>query len=172
MSHAPLFLSLPLAALLLILALPLGIAGVRGWTGRLDRLGRFGIHTPAAQASDRAFALANKVGAPLMMAAAAVGAVCAVLVVTLPVGVVGAIVIAVIGVAGLFAQMLAATNLGERSARTVPLPARKPAGGGCCGGCGCGSGGCGSANESAETVVPAAPRDARLGAVTDIRDFV
>lgn len=146
MSHAPLALTVPLAAVLLLLAVPSALAARRGWDGTLDRRGRLGLHTPAAQASERAFALANRVAAPLVASAAGVGAVCAVLVLALPLGVVGAIVVAVLGLVGLLGQLYVASMLGERAAMTVPRPARKPEpGAGCCGACGCGDGGCASA---------------------------
>ncbi len=151
-SHAPLALTIPLAAVLLVLALPSAVTALRGWDGTLDRRGRLGLHTPAAMASERAFALANKVAAPLVGAAAGVGVLCAVLVLALPIGVAGAIVVAVLGLVGLFGQLVAASSMGERAARTVPRPARKPeAAGGCCGGCGCGDGGCGSAQPPGTT---------------------
>lgn len=155
MLHAPLALSVPLAAVLLALAVPTGLTGLRAARGQLDRLGRPGLHTPAARASDEAFSLANRVAAPLTLGAAAVGILCAALVLALPIGVWGAVVVAVLGSAGFFGQLTAASRLGEQAARTVPLPARKPAGGGCCGGCG--DAGC-SANAGAP-----AHADARLG---------
>jgi hypothetical protein len=142
-SHAPLALTVPLAVVLLLLAVPSAITAYRGRDGTLDRRGRLGLHTPAAQASERAFALANRVAAPLVSGAAGVGLVCAALVLALPVGVAGSIVVAALGLVGLFAQLYAASVLGERAAMTVPRPARKPEpGAGCCGGCGCGDGGC------------------------------
>lgn len=143
MPHAPLALTLPSAALLMLLAVPSALAAYRGWEGTLDRKGRLGLHTPAALGSEKAFALANRVAAPLVASAAGVGAVCAVLVVALPMGVAGAVVVAALGLIGLLVQLYLASVLGERAARTVPRPARKPeAGEGCCGGCGCGDGGC------------------------------
>ncbi len=145
MSHAPLALTIPLAAVLLLLAIPAAITAYRGWDGTLDRRGRLGLHTPAAMASERAFALANRVAAPLVAGAAGVGIVCAALVLALPMGVVGAIVVAVLGLVGLLGQMYVASTMGERAAMTVPRPARKPEPtGSCCGGCGCGDGGCGN----------------------------
>ena len=135
MSYAPLALTIPLAAVLLALAVPAGMTGVSGWAGRLDRKGRLGLHTPAAQSSEDAFRLANRVAAPLLLGAAVVGIVCASLSVALPLGAAGAIVIAALGLIGVLGQLGAASHLGERAARTVPQPARKPEGS-CCGGCG------------------------------------
>jgi hypothetical protein len=141
-SPAPLALTVPLAVLLLLLAVPSGVAGYRGRIGTLDRAGRLGLHTPAAIASEKAFALANRVAAPLMIGAAGVGVVCGLLVLLLPMGVAGAVMVAVLGLAGVLGQWYAASTLGERAASTVPRPARKPGsdGASCCGGCG--DGGC------------------------------
>lgn len=127
---------------LLAFAVPAGVAGFRGWSGRLDRKGRLGLHTEAALASDEAFALANRVAAPLVIGAGAVGVLCAMLVLALPLGTAGAIVVAVLGLAGVFGQLAAGSRIGDRAARAVPRPARKPGGESCCGGCGCGDGGC------------------------------
>jgi hypothetical protein len=151
-SHAPLALTIPLAIVLLLPALPSALTAWRGRDGTLDRRGRLGLHTPAAMASERAFALANRVAAPLVTSAAAVALLCAVLVLALPIGIVGAIVVAVLGLAGLFGQLAVASTMGERAARSVPRPARKPEpGAGCCGGCGCGDAGCGSAPAASGT---------------------
>lgn len=139
MTHAPLALTVPLALVLLSVAVPSAITGVRGARGTLTRAGRLGLHTPAALTSERAFALANRVASPLVIGAAAVATVCAVLTVALPLGTLGAIVVAALGLAGLFGQLYAASTLGERAAMTVPRPARKPSGE-CCGECGCGAG--------------------------------
>jgi hypothetical protein len=143
-SPAPLALTVPLAVLLLLLAAPSAVAGYRGRIGTLDRSGRLGLHTPAAIASEKAFALANRVAAPLMTGAAGVGVVCGLLVLLLPMGVAGAVMVAVLGLAGVLGQWYAGSTLGERAASTVPRPARKPGSDGapCCGGCGCGDGRC------------------------------
>lgn len=155
-SHAPLALTIPLAAVLLVLALPSAITARRGWDGTLDRKGRLGLHTPAAVTSEKAFALANRVAAPLVGGAAAVGALCAVLLLALPIGVPGAIVVAALGLAGVFGQLFVASSMGERAAVTVPRPARKPEPGTtCCGGCGCGDGGAVAPAVSAATPAPA-----------------
>lgn len=157
-SHAPLALTIPLAAVLLLLALPAAITARRGWDGTLDRRGRLGLHTPAAVASERAFALANRVAAPPVAGAAGVGIVCGVLVLALPMGVAGAIVVAVLGLVGLLGQLYMASTMGERAAMTVPLPARKPEPtGSCCGGCGCGDAGCGNAPTPAGDAGTGAP---------------
>lgn len=162
MTYAPLALTIPLAAALLLLAVPAAITGYRGRSGRLQRRGRLGLHTPAAQASDEAFALANRVAAPVLLGAAAVGTACAIVVLALPVGVAGAIIATALGLAGIFALMAAGSTLGERAARTVPLPARKPAG--CCGGggCGCGAGGGCSAGTAPGASIPDLVPDAAL----------
>jgi hypothetical protein len=163
-SYAPMSLTIPTAAILLALALPAAVAASRGWTGRLTRLGRLGLHTPAALASDEAFALANRVSAPLVAGAAITGVVCAIVAVALPLGTLGAITVLLLGLAGLLVQQFGAARMGDRAARTVPLPARKPgAGGGCCGGCGCGEGGCGASHAgSARDAIPDLRPDATL----------
>lgn len=176
MTHASLALTIPLAVVLLALAVPAGIAAARGWAGRLRREDRLGIHTPPALASDDAFTLANRVAAPLVGSAAAVGLVCAVLVLALPIGTAGALIVFVLGLAGVLGQFAAGSRLGDRAARTVPIPARKPSGG-CCGGGGCGEGaqadGCGSggcdcgdgacsAGPSSAAVIPDLVADAPL----------
>jgi len=165
-SHAPLALTIPLAIVLVLPALPSALTAWRAWEGTLDRRGRLGLHTPSAMASERAFALANRVAAPLVTSAAAVALVCAVLVLALPIGVVGAIVVTVLGLAGLFGQLAVASTMGERAAMTVPRPARKPeAGAGCCGACGCGDGGCGSApSTSAAPSTSGAPSTSEVAA--------
>lgn len=159
MSHAPLALTIPLAVVLLLLALPSAVTAYRGRIGTLERRGRLGLHTPAALASERAFALANRVAAPLAAGAGGVGLVCAVLVLVLPIGVAGAIVVAVLGLAGVLGQLYAASTVGERAAMTVPRPARKPGsdGAGCCGSCGCGDAGCGNAPTPAGDAGTGAP---------------
>lgn len=182
MTHTSPALTIPLAAVLLALAVPAGIAATRGWAGRLRREGRLGIHTPPALASDDAFTLANRVAAPLVGSAAAVGSVCAVLVLALPIGTAGALIVFVLGLAGVLGQFAAGSRLGDRAARTVPVPARKPTGGGCCGagGCGCGAdstasgeNGCGSgscdcgdgacsAGSSSAAIIPDLVADAPL----------
>jgi hypothetical protein len=152
-SYAPLSLTIPAAAILLALALPAALAASRGWTGRLTRLGRLGLHTPAALASDEAFALANRVTAPLAAGAAVTGIACATVALALPLGTLGAITVLLLGFVGLVSQLIGAARIGDRAARTVPLPARKPgADGGCCGGCGCGEGGCAASASAAHAV--------------------
>jgi hypothetical protein len=125
-ADAPLALTLPIAVLLALPAVAAGVAAIGGWTGRLRRGGRLGVHTLAASASDRGFALANRVAAPVVAGAAAVGALTALIVLLLPVDVVTAVVVGVLGLAGLLVLLYAAAALGERAARTVPLPARRP----------------------------------------------
>lgn len=163
-SYAPLPLTIPAAAILLALAIPAAVAASRGWAGRLTRLGRLGVHTPAALTSDEAFALANRVGAPLAAGAAVSGILCAIVALALPIGTLGAVTVSVLGFAGVVIQLAGAARIGDRAARTVPLPARKPAAdGGCCGGCGCGDGGCGGTHAtSAYDAIPDLRPDATL----------
>ncbi len=143
-SLAPLTLSLPLAVVLGVVAVAAAVVAARGFAGSLPRTSRLGVHTPAALASDASFEVANRVAAPIAAGAAVVAAVLAVLVVALPLGWVGALTIGIIGIAGSFALLVAAGVVGDRAARQVPVPARRPGGGagGGCGGCACGGGGC------------------------------
>lgn len=144
MSNAPLALTIPLALLLLLLATAAAMMARRGSAGTLQRSGRLGVRSPAALASDQAFAVANRVAAPVSAGAAAVAGVLAVLVVVLPLSTAGTLMIWVLGLAGSIILLVAAGVLGDRAARQVPIPARKPgsAGGGGCSGCACGGGGC------------------------------
>ncbi len=143
MSAAPLFISIPLALLLIVLAAAAGMMAARGRAGSLQRTDRLGVHTPAAIASDEAFSLANKVAAPVSGGAAVVAGVVAVLVVVLPVPTAATIVIALVGLAGSLALLMAAGVLGDRAARQVPIPARRPGSAETgCSGCACGGGGC------------------------------
>jgi hypothetical protein len=125
-TEAPLALVLPIAVVLILPAAAAAVAAVGGRTGRLRRSGRLGVHTLAASASDRGFAVANRVASPVVAGAAAVGLLTAILVLVLPLDAVTAIVIGVLGLAGLLVLLYAAAALGERAAREVPLPARKP----------------------------------------------
>jgi hypothetical protein len=142
MSSAPLALTAPLAAVLLLIAVPATITAIRGRSGTLRRNGRLGIHSPAAMASDRAFQLANRVATPVVAGAAVVSAVVAALLLVLDLGTGATLLIGLLGLAGSIGLLLGAGAMGERAARTVPVPARRPAGGDACGGCGCGEGGC------------------------------
>jgi hypothetical protein len=95
-------------------------------------------------ASDEAFAMANRVAAPIAAGSAAVAGVVAVLIIALQMPTATTIVVWVVGLAGSMALLLAAGVLGDRAARQVPIPARAPASAGAagCTGCACGSGGC------------------------------
>ncbi len=144
MSAAPLFLVIPIALILVVVAIAAAVMAVRGYRGGLVRSGRLGVHTPAAMASDEAFTVANKVAAPVSGGAAVVAGLIAVLVVVLPVGAATTVVIGLVGIAGSLALLIAAGVLGDRAARQVPVPARRPGSGaaGACSGCACGGGGC------------------------------
>ena len=143
MSAAPLYIVLPLAVVLFAVAVAAALMAVRGSRGRLSRSGRLGVHTPAAMAGDEAFTVANKVAAPVAAGAAAVAGVLAILVVSLPVAAAATVVIGLVGLVGSLVLLVAAGLLGDRAARQVPIPARRPgsAGAGCTG-CACGGGGC------------------------------
>ena len=152
MSAAPLYVVLPLAVVLAVLAIAAAVMAVRGSRGILVRTGRLGVHTPAAMASDQAFTLANKVAAPVSAGAAAVAGVLAVLVVLLPVATAATVFIGLVGIVGAAVLLVAAGVLGDRAARQVPLPARRPGSSGAgCSGCACGGGGCAGISRSAPT---------------------
>jgi hypothetical protein len=142
MSSAPLVLTVPLAAVLLLIALLATITAVRGWSGTLRRDGRLGIHSAAAMGSDQAFRVANRVATPVVAGTAVVSAVVAVLLLVLGLGTGATVLIGLLGLVASVGLLLAAGAMGERAARSVPIPARRPAGGDSCGGCGCGEGGC------------------------------
>jgi hypothetical protein len=138
--------------LLLIVAGLSVVTARRGWNGTLRREGRLGIHAPAAAASDRAFAVANKVAAPVVAGAALVSMLFAVLVLVLPVPPAATVVIAVLGVLAVPVLLIAAGVLGERAARTMPVPARRPGPNAACDGCACGGAGCGGLTRTAVPV--------------------
>ena len=142
MSSAPLALTIPVALLFAVLAAASAVMAKRGFAGSLTRKGKLGVHTPAAMASDEAFALANRVAAPVAGGAAVVAGVLAIAVLALPLSTATALVMAVVGLAGTMALLVVAGVLGDRSARQVPIPAAKPGAGSGCSGCACGSGGC------------------------------
>lgn len=136
---ASLFLTVPLGVVLLLPAAAGLTAGLRGRAGTLRRADTLGIHGPAARSSEEAFALANRVAAPVALAAAAIFALGAVLVIALRLPVLATLVIFMVALIGGVALLIAAGTLGERSAATVPKPATRPA---ACDGCACGSDGC------------------------------
>ncbi len=142
-STASLALTIPLAVVLLLPAALSGLVGLRGRAGALTRTGGWACAPrpawPATRRSRR-----QPVAAPVALGAAAVAAVIAVLILVLPVSAAVAVILFLVGLAAVFALLLVAGTLGDRAARHVPLPARKPGtdGGAGCGGCGCGGGGC------------------------------
>jgi hypothetical protein len=140
---ASLALTLPLAALLLIVAGLAATMGLRGRAGTLSRDGRLGVRTAASMAGDDAFAVANRVAAPVALGTALIAGVLAVLMLLLPLST-GAVLIAFgLGLVATMVLLTTAGVLGDRAARHVPIPARRPAAGGAgCGGCGCDGGGC------------------------------
>ncbi|MET3807466.1 autotransporter adhesin [Nakamurella sp. UYEF19] len=142
MSNAPIAFVLPVAVLLLILAGFGGVTAARGWAGTLARTGRLGVHSPAAVSTDDAFAVANKVAAPVVGGASVIALVMALLVVLLPVPTSTTVVVGVLAVIAVLVLTIAGGVLGEKAARTLPVPARKPGSSPACAGCACGSGGC------------------------------
>lgn len=136
------FLAVPLAALMLLLAVLAGVTGWRGRTGTLRRSGRLGVHTPASELTDNAFALANRVAAPILLAAAAVFAVGGTLVLALRLPTAATLVVFAVALVGGMLLLRSGAVLGERAAATLPRPLTRqdrPAG---CDGCACGEGGC------------------------------
>ncbi|WP_090475700.1 SdpI family protein [Nakamurella panacisegetis] len=142
MSNAPVAFTLPVVLLLLVLAGLGYVTARRGWAGTLRRDGRLGIRSKAASSSDDAFAVANRVAAPVVGGAAAIALVLAVLVTVLHLPTAGSVVIGVLGLLGVLVLMVAGGVLGEQAARTLPVPARRPRPSAACSGCACGSGGC------------------------------
>jgi hypothetical protein len=132
-------LTVPLAAALLLPAVTAVIVGIRGHTGSLRRSSKLGVHGPAAEASDEAFALANRVAAPVTLAAGLVLAIGALLTIGLRLGPLPTVVLFAVAVVGGITLLVSAGSLGERAATTVPPQAGRPVG---CGSCVCGSGGC------------------------------
>ena len=114
-----------LAAVLLIAAAALFTVGLLGWQRRLPRNRFAGIRTPATLRSDAAFSAANRVAAPTVGGALALGTGGATL----------AVIVAVAG-AGAVGLLLAGGLLGHRVASAVPPPT------GGCAGCICSGGGC------------------------------
>jgi hypothetical protein len=149
-SEAPLWLTVPFALLLVVLGAAAAVMARGGFAGSLTRKNRMGVHSPAAMASDEAFMLANRVAAPVAGGAAVVAAVSAVLMLFLPLPAVANLVVGLVGLAGSVVLLLVAGVLGDRAARQVPIPARKPssAGGAGCAGCACGGGGCAGISRS------------------------
>jgi len=149
-SEAPLWLTVPFALLLVALGAAAAVMARGGFAGSLTRKNRMGVHSPAAMASDEAFTLANRVAAPVAGGAAVVAAVSAVLMLFLPLPAVANLVVGLVGLAGSVVLLLVAGVLGDRAARQVPIPARKPssAGGAGCAGCACGGGGCAGISRS------------------------
>jgi len=149
-SEAPLWLTVPFALLLVALGAAAAVMARGGFAGSLTRKNRMGVHSPAAMASDEAFTLANRVAAPVAGGAAVVAVVSAVLMLFLPLPAVASLVVGLVGLAGSVVLLLVAGVLGDRAARQVPIPARKPssAGGAGCAGCACGGGGCAGISRS------------------------
>jgi len=149
-SEAPLWLTVPFALVLVALGAAAAVMARGGFAGSLTRKNRMGVHSPAAMASDEAFTLANRVAAPVAGGAAVVAVVSAVLMLFLPLPAVASLVVGLVGLAGSVVLLLVAGVLGDRAARQVPIPARKPssAGGAGCAGCACGGGGCAGISRS------------------------
>ncbi len=135
-------MTVPLGVLLLLVAVWAAVTARGGWIGALHRDGRLGARTPAASSSDDAFALANRVAAPVMAGAAGAALVTGVIVLAVPLSIAAVLVVAGLGLLGSVVLAIAGATLGERAARTLPVPARAPGSSSACDGCGCGGGGC------------------------------
>ncbi|MCA1671945.1 MAG: SdpI family protein [Actinobacteria bacterium] len=124
-----------LGAVLLVSGAALGTVGLLGWRQRLPRNRFAGVRTPATLRSDAAFAVANRVAAPTVLAA---GAVCAAAG-ALALGADGAMLTVIVAVAGVgtVGLLIAGGLLGHRVAAAMPP---SPAAG--CSGCSCGGAGC------------------------------
>jgi hypothetical protein len=145
--------ALPLALVLIVLAGTSAVTAIRGRSGTLARDGRLGVRSGAALASADAFTQANRVAWPIVAGAAVVAGLCGIVLAVADLGVLTTVLVFVLALAGTVVLLVKAAQLGDRAARTVPQPARKPVGGGSCGGCGCGGGGCSglTRNAPAET---------------------
>ncbi|HEX2300683.1 MAG TPA: SdpI family protein [Pseudonocardiaceae bacterium] len=123
-----------LGAVLLVAGAALLAVGLLGWRQRLPRNRFAGIRTPATLRSDAAFAAANRVAAPSVLAAGVISAVAG----ALALGADGPMLTVIVTVAGVgvLGLLIAGGLLGHRVAVTVPPP---PAG---CGGCDCAGAGC------------------------------
>lgn len=139
------FLTVPLALVLLLPAVSSLVAGVRGRAGTLPRSGVMGVHGPAAEGSEEAFALANRVAAPVVAAAGGVFALGAAALLALRMPLPATLVVFVVALVGAGALLVAGGSLGERAARAVPPQAARPVG---CDGCACGFGGCAGLNRT------------------------
>lgn len=159
MSNAPASFTLPVAAVLLVLAVLALMTAGRGWTGTLRRDGKLGVHTIAASSSDDAFALANRVAAPVVGGAAVMSLVLAVLVLILPLPTPAIVIIGSLSIVAVLVLMMAGGLLGEKAARTLPVPLRLPKPSAACDGCACGAGGCGGLTRTAAPVDTAVPVD-------------
>ncbi|QCQ93009.1 SdpI family protein [Rhodococcus sp. SGAir0479] len=106
------------AVVLFVAAVAIGALGVAGLTGRLGRNRWAGVRTPESLRDDETFALANKVAAPTMLAAAGVlviGGLAGVLLDgVLPVAA------AIVAVVAAFLLTAAGGTLGSRAAAAVP----------------------------------------------------
>jgi len=151
-SNAPAGFTVPIAVVLLLVAGVAAVTARGGWSGTLRRNGRLGVHSPAAVNSDESFAVANKVAAPVVAATAVLAIVFAILVVVLPVPISATIVMAVLGVLAAPVLLVAAGMLGDRAARAMPLPARRPQRSAACDGCGCRGAGCAGLTRTAVRV--------------------
>jgi hypothetical protein len=134
-------LALPLVALLVLVGGLSAFTAWCGWVGRLPRNGRFGVRSPAAGASDAAFAVANRVAAPVVAGASLILLGCAAVLAFTSLAVLTVLIVFLVGAVGGVLLLVQAARLGDMAARRVPIPARRP-GSGSCGGCACGEGGC------------------------------
>jgi hypothetical protein len=146
-----------IAGLLVAGGLALAVVGALGWRRRLPRNRFAGVRTVNTLRDEETFAVGNRVGAPLSLAAAAVavlGGLAALATSTTPLR----LTLVLLAALGTFGLTVAGGVLGDRAAKLVPMPAL----GGCdgvCTGCslvdGCG----GSAGTGPEVADPALGTD-------------
>lgn len=140
-------LQIVLGALLIIGGAIITVTGWRGLRGTLPRNRFAGVRTPAAMASDEAFALANRVAAPATLAGAAVMVVVGACVLALRGGST-LFLLLVVGLLGATALIMVGGVLGNRAATALAeaRAAQQPAG--AC--AGCPGGGCAALLSNAE----------------------
>jgi uncharacterized membrane protein len=123
------------ALILFVLAVVAAVTGVLGLIGALPRNRFFGVHTEEALRTPEMFRLANRVAAPtsvgagVLLAAGATGALLA----PLLVGIVAAVLTAAVA---LFALGAGANAAGQSIAHLAPAPAPAPEVGECGNACG------------------------------------
>jgi uncharacterized membrane protein len=120
--------------LLMVAGLAVSAAGWTGLRGTLRRNRFVGVRTAASMSSDRAFAAANRVAAPALLAAGGIAVLGGAAAIAAPSGLAFAVVVVVTAV-GLLALALVGGSLGARAALSVTASTQRRAP---CAGCACG----------------------------------